>query len=356
MAKAQRGKPFDWEAEGRRAILDLLSERWVVPWAEAEARISNRGWKNFRKVQPLQLHGARRSLEAAGEIIAETTKHKDLPVSTIRLPFPAGKKDELKTLRGERRLLYRKYLSWAGKQDLCGKHAEKVVLASLQDAAGEAGLYVPTQAVGSISVVNDCGIERGPLDAWAHILTLPEVTTAASLVVEVKNVHRWIYPWMPELWELLVKAAELADCTPVLPLLVCVRSSYQTTEMAKDIGFFACQLRDQIFSPTIEPDEFAAVIDDFGLAARQLPVEPFEPVTSLLTKVLRMSPPLSPPYEQHDLEWHTRQVERFSVIAPIVLAHSALAGTLDDATRRRVFRSFSAAARSAFTWPDVKGW
>ena len=261
-------QPTDWVQEGRNAILDLLQERLVIPWLEAEARISSHGWRDFLKVQPLQLHEARVSLVNDGLIIPETTHHP-IPAVTIRLPFPEGRTRELTRLRGARRKLYRRYLSWANDTNLCGRHAEKVVLDSTLSAASDAGLYVPRQTVGDIRDIQGIPVQPGPLDALAHILDLPLLDGHIPLLIEVKNINHWIYPWSLELWQCLVKAASVATTTPVLPVLVCMRSVYMTNQMAKDIGFFTCQLNTQLFSPAIDQAAFREVVGDLHLVRRQ---------------------------------------------------------------------------------------
>jgi hypothetical protein len=350
---AAKHTPEEWTEIGRSALLDLLSERLVVPWTEAEARISFRGWKDFEPVHPVQLNGARRSLVEDRLIIEESTQHIP-PVTTIRLPFSPDRKREMERLRGARRKEYRKYQSWAQDGSLCGKHAERLVFDSAQYAASEAGLWVPPQKVGYIREVNGVGIRRGPLDVLAHILAVPEARADAALVVEVKNLHRWVYPWTAELWELLVKGAELATKTPVVPLLVCVRAAYQTNQMAKDIGFFSCYLGKQLFSVSIEQEEFLKMVDEFGLAIEQHQ-GPYEPVVAFLTKTLRKSPPGSPPFDE-DVPWYRRQVARFSALAPVILEHAALAEGVEGAARRSIFNAFRTEARSSLGWPTVGGW
>lgn len=59
---ARGWSPEEWELHGMEAIVDLVSDRQVVPWGEVEARISVHGWKAFRKVQPIQLRGALKRL------------------------------------------------------------------------------------------------------------------------------------------------------------------------------------------------------------------------------------------------------------------------------------------------------
>ncbi len=350
MARQTRSSQ-EWTAIGRAAILDLLDEKFAAPWAEVEARLG-RGWKNFPTIQPIQLGGARRQLRAEYLIIEETS-HQTPPVTMLRLPYPPGRKRELERLLGRRRKMYRKYMSWAGDLSLCGRHAEHVVLASAQAAASQAQLWVPPQAVGQINEVQGATLQRGPLDALAYILDPQDVNLRASLVIEVKNIHRWIYPQAPELWELLVKAAELALTTPVLPVLVCVRAAWQTGQLAKDIGFLTCQLRNQIFSPNIAEEDFNNIADEFGLDMIRHD-GPLEPITSFLTRTVHLSPPPSLPEEQ--IPWYQRQSDRFQALAQVVLDHAHMADTLTSAGRRSVFASFRASTEAAMSWPRMGGW
>src|SRR5438128_11236590 len=112
---AQARTEYEWQAIAEAALLDLLADRLVVPWAEVVARISQQGWKDFPKAQPLQLSGARQRLRKDGRIEEESTKHT-IPVATLRLPYPEGRKRELERLAGERRKKFRVYLSLASDQ------------------------------------------------------------------------------------------------------------------------------------------------------------------------------------------------------------------------------------------------
>ena len=153
----------EWEQAGREALLDLLGDKWVVPWAEAEARIWH-GWKDYPHVQPLQLGKARQQLRDENLIHDHMSRHR-VPVSTVRLPFPPGRKRELERLAGRRSKKFQKFLSWAGDRALCGRHAERVVFDSAQAVAGEVGLYVPPdQRLGDIDEVDGVRVPRGPFD------------------------------------------------------------------------------------------------------------------------------------------------------------------------------------------------
>lgn len=166
-----------WREEGERALLDLLSQRLVVPWHEAEARITQ-GWKQFRHVQPVQLHGSRIALEQRGLMVSETS---GFGVTTVRLPITAGNKRRIERVRGEKRQEYRRYLSWTNNQYLCGKHAEATVLSSLEASASKAGLYVPQQTVGDIREISGVSLQGKTLDAHASIFSLPEIQNDAWL-------------------------------------------------------------------------------------------------------------------------------------------------------------------------------
>jgi hypothetical protein len=193
----------------------------------------------------------------------------------------------------------------------------------------------------------------GSFDGLAYILDTETVTRRASLVMEVKNINGWVYPWAKELWELLVRAARLAADTPIVPLFVCMRTAWQTWQMAQDIGFMQVQLTRQVFSPSIDPTEFAAVIGEFGLLASQAQA-PDEHLAAFFKGTLRRTPPISPPPEE--VEFWERSMLRFREIAPVIRRFDALAGDLADDQRSRAFAGFKKAALATMSWPSVKGW
>lgn len=225
---------------------------------------------------------------------------------------------------------------------------------SLHISAPEAGLYVPPQSIGEIKEINGVQVLPGPLDNLAYILELPSFTSALPLVVEVKNINDWIYPWTKELWELLIKAAHVATHIPVVPLLVCMRYAYTTRSMAMDIGFFCAPTGNQLFNPSIPESEFQDIVNEFGLTIIQHN-GPLDSINAFLTKTLRQSPPLSPPYNE-DIQWYKRQAHRFQIIAPIILAYQNLASNLKEDARSRIFKAFTTAAHAARQWPAVRGW
>lgn len=151
---------------------------------------------------------------------------------------------------------------------------------------------------------------------------------------------------------MLVKSATIAPQVPVVPLLVCTNAAWPVLQMARDIGFFVCQLGTQIFSSRIPVDEFDAVVAEFGLLITQH--EGVHPrVVDFVSKYLRAKPD-SPPAE--DTPFYRRQSDRFQIMASAILAHDSLAGALPEERRGPVLSSFRARAGSLMSWPPVKGW
>jgi hypothetical protein len=68
----------------------------------------------------------------------------------------------------------------------------------MMNLASEAGIWVPPQRIGDIDHIKRLPLTRGSLDAYAHVLDPDSLVADASLLVEVKNIHRWIYPWTKE--------------------------------------------------------------------------------------------------------------------------------------------------------------
>lgn len=168
------------------------------------------------------------------------------------------------------------------------------------------------------------------------------------MVFEVKNIHRWIYPWVRELWEFLVKAADLYQHLPVLPVMVCVRYAYQTQQMAQDIGFLVRGTGEQLFSPRIPERQFAHVKAEFGLAMLRHE-GPREEIVDF-GRFIRRTPFRGPE------PWYRRQIQRFRVMVPIILAHDALAGALPEDDRSRVYASFKTQALALPSIQFTQGW
>jgi hypothetical protein len=363
-----RWTPEQWDQEGRSALLDLIAEKVAVPWVEAVARISRSsrtdlypsttGWKNYRVVQPLQLEAARRGLLAEGAIFREQTEHVQ-PIVTYSLRDPGLTEDAVTRIRGHRRSLYRTYVKWTGDPPACGHHAEKVLFASLQAAAGIGQFVIPNQRVGHVPTVLGSHVTKGPLDALALLPDLERWGAPVAMVIEVKNVHEWIYAWDRRLWELLVKAAGLALEHLVFPVLACAHSDITAQRMGIDLGFSRAPYGIQLFTTDtyrVPDDAFSSIAEEFGLLALRHPAdEPFTPLVDFFAN--------QPRREARSLiglpdrrPWCVVAAERFRAVAPVILRFDALAGDIEQPERGNVHRAFETAARDVATWPWKGGW
>lgn len=347
-----------WEQEGRAALLDLMAEKVAVPWAEAICRISNGAWASFRSVQPLQLRVALDQLLADGVVVREETGHAQ-PVVTYRLAEHGLTEDALVRERGRRRSLYRRFMKWTGDPAACGHHAEKVVFSSLVATAGEGRYLVPPQRVGHVPRVSRYEVLQGPLDGCAVLHDVKAWDQPVAMLLEVKNVHEWIYPWDRRLWELLVKAAGLAANLPVYPVLVCPHSDFTTYRMSEDIGFSRARYQVQLFSTDekrIPAYEFDEVVQEFGLTAVRHEAE--QPQNDLVAFF-----GTEPRRDIRSVQgnggrraWYELAAERFSHLALTILRFDGLAGDVSQPARGRMLRAFSAAAKAEAYWPWGGGW
>ena len=317
MARPKPNSQALWTQEGKEAIVDLVSDKLVAPWAEVESRITHGPWKDYHPVQPVQLSGARQQLrdEDPLRVVEETSEQEDHPVITLRVPFN-GNKRLIERLRGSKRKLIRKYLSWTNNQTLCGLHAEGVILESLKAAQTKGGLWVPDQTTGEISELDGIEIEPGPLDALAYILDTDTVARKAALLVEVKNLRGWIYPWAPELWQMLTKVAPLADKTSIMAMLAAPHVPWSTMQFAKDLGFSVSQYGNQLFSPSVDETEFDGVVKEFGLTIVRHE-GPLKRVSNFVEKFLRSGP--TEMELDEGTEWCDQQANRLALIAPTVM-------------------------------------
>ena len=351
----------DWDREAELAVLDLLGEKHAVPWPEAISRISNSQWKDFGKAQPLQLDEARirlmnRPADHPERVEREETDHSR-PAVTFRLSHPTISQTEFETERGRRRGMYRSFLSWTGDSVSCGHHAERVLITSMRRAAGDGILTIPQQRRGQVSRVRGNRIERGPLDALGFLPNLPHASSSVPFLVEVKNVSDWIYAWDQRLWELLVKAAEIGQHEPVLPLLACPYSDITAAREASDIGFLRIQYQEQLFTDDpekIPSDRFSEVVAEFGLVASQWPEDqPHPTMVEFFANVPRRR---VRGRQGRWTEWYKLLSERFFRLSPLILDFDALAGPLEPATRSHVHRAFFEAARGVADWNFQGGW
>lgn len=270
----------DWVALGRAAILDLLAEEHAAPLVELEARICDRRWKDrHNPIDPHMLTRARKDLLGEGlieETVAATRGGSD--VGVFHLQAQRGMRRAITDAAARKRLLISRWKSWSrGTQhqpNLIGVGGETVVHQSLLAAAAY-GYRVIQPTRGEVSTIYEQPVPGGPLDNAAWLLTMDQRTQmpgAPCLVaIEVKNVRHTLYPNHWEPYQLLHKAAGLANVHPeypVLPILICRKAHYRARQLARDLGFLIFQTEKQYVLPSerLKPDHVEEVRGELGFA------------------------------------------------------------------------------------------
>lgn len=271
----------EWVSWGRDAVIELLTEQLAAPVAEIEARISDRPWRDLnRTIDPHLLGQARRDLEAAGLIdrVEARTRGGRMAAVLQPSPIPPRKRRATQDAAARKRLLLARWRSWSrGTTDmpnLIGAGGEAVVHRSLLNAA-PFGYRVVQPTRGEVATLYGEPVPGGPLDNAAWLTPMDQETQTPTgqtylIPIEVKNVRHWLYPNHWEIYQLLHKAAGLANAHPehpVLPILICRKAHYRTRQLAKDLGFLVFQTHDQYILPNerVRTDHFDEVRRDLGL-------------------------------------------------------------------------------------------
>lgn len=269
----------DWVALGQQFVLELLAEQAAAPLVELEARICGKPWRDSGKtIDPHILTHSRRQLLDAGKIAVDTASTRGgSEVSVFRLnPVVRGTKRRVTDAAARKRILVARWKSWARASqhmpNLIGAGGEAVVHESLREAAAYGyRLIQPTR--GEVTSLFGKDVPGGPLDNGAWLLTIDAQTQAPGspylVPIEVKNVRHWLYPHHPETYQLLHKAAGLANAHPehpTLPVLICRKAHYRLRQLAKDLGFLIFETHDQYVLPSerINPEHFEEVRVELG--------------------------------------------------------------------------------------------
>lgn len=271
----------DWVLLGRTAILDLLADEYAAPLVELEARICDRPWKDrHNPIDPHLLTRARQQLQAEGlidELVATTRGGGDVAVFHLS-PIHRGMNRAISDAAGRKRLLISRWKSWSRgtkhMPNLIGAGGETVVHQSLLASAAY-GYRVLQPTRGEVATIYEQPIPGGPLDNAAWLLTMDSRTQmpgAPYLVpIEVKNVRHTLYPTHWETYQLLHKAAGLANAHPeypVLPILICRKAHYRARQLAKDLGFLIFETHSQyvLTSERLHTDHVEEVRTELGFA------------------------------------------------------------------------------------------
>ncbi|WP_344428996.1 hypothetical protein [Amycolatopsis minnesotensis] len=270
-----------WVSRGRAAILELLAEQHAAPVVELEARICDRPWRDQPKpIDPHLLTKARKELLTEGligEVVATTRGGGEVGVLHLS-PIRRGMARSIEDAAARKRLLIARWKSWArGSKhmpNLIGSGGEAVVHQSLL-ASAPYGYRVLQPTRGEVATIFEQPVPGGALDNAAWLLTMDlrtqTPTTPYLVPIEVKNVRHTLYPNHWEIYQLLHKAAGLANAHPeypVLPILVCRKAHYRAREFAKDLGFLIFDTHDQYVLPSerIDLTHFEEVRTELGFA------------------------------------------------------------------------------------------
>lgn len=303
------GEPVDeseWVDLAAEALHSLVDTEGALVWTEVEAKLSESADPlSGRYINPHILSQARTRLLKDGRLVEETrTSRTTRPVNVFRPGDLRRRATRVERASRRKALLYGRYLSWAmgtsTQPAIVGNAAERVVHASLCQAAPEMGFRLPNPETGQVAHLFGEQINDGPLDNAAHVQLYDETDTPSlhiTLLVEVKNVRECLYPSSDSTHQLLTKAARLQASHPgrrLLPVLVCRKNHYTLFNMAKDLGFLVFPLDRQWVVPHPRLDRHPGdraylqeVRHELSFVDLQTEQGPHEPITRRFIRVIR---------------------------------------------------------------------
>ena len=260
-----------YRAFAAAAIQDLVLSEGAAVWDEIEAKVADTPWRTApQRIDPHHLTTARRALisQADGQIVEHQNPSKGGHiVPTLQPRDQTDRITAIADVAQRKRALHSRYMSWAmgnrGERNRIGPAGELFFHSSLM--ASTAFGYMPLKPQGGdIPRLLDEPVPGGPVDNAAWLTVPNEVGPPKNylVVIEVKNVRSWIYPAKEELYQILEKSARLANAhpdVPIIPVLVCRRSSYLVGVMGKDLGFVVLSFDKQ---PIIWPESDTRLLDE----------------------------------------------------------------------------------------------
>jgi hypothetical protein len=270
----------DYAALAADAIIGLLQEEYAVVWPEVEAKLSERPHPLLPGgINPHLLTNARRRLIQSKliEEFSEVTKG-GARIGVLGLVNRRRQKTNFEKTAARKRALHARYRGWAlGSSrgpNMIGAAGERVTQASLRAAAENmmnAGYVLLRPEAGNINSLLGAPVSGGALDNAAHLTVLDQDSfpVVLTIPIEVKNLRGWLYPGADEIYQLIDKAVRLQQMhlsRAFVPVLVCRKAHYTTFLMARDLGFFVFQTKEQPILPhsTVSAEAIAEVRDELG--------------------------------------------------------------------------------------------
>ncbi len=310
----------------REALVNLIEREHAVLSLEVEAKLTLARPGLPAGLNPHILTKARRGLVTEGvlEYVNATTRG-GRAISVLGLRNRRGRETAFQEAAQRKRLLLARYLGWTQDQPKRRSpigHAGEIVQHASLVAAAPAGYLLLKPEGEPVDTLFGNPVPGGSLDDAAFLQLLDDEGLPAGSVfvpIEVKNVREWIYPSASELYQLLDKAARLQAAHPnlaIAPIIVCRRAPYFTMNMAKQLGFFVAQTRNQFVR------RIAEVLGEDGRLLREVQRElGFDDL--IATESVHLS--LSRLYSKTFPSVALRTAERFALSAPIL---SRYAGSL----------------------------
>jgi hypothetical protein len=307
----------------------------AVVWPEVEAQLSTGSALReilpgapAHRLDPHHLTRARQTLVITGEIVEQAeVLNKRRVAAWVTTDVTVGVNATAVTrVASHKRKLYRTFLGWASSQT-CGDVGERVVAATLHSLAGKY-IWLDPAGRGNVRALDGENVPGGPLDHAGHFAVDPSDPTKGFVpfAVEDKNVRSTLYPWAPEVWDLLGKVGAFPDRVPILV----TRGIHSWTfDLFATIGAVARPTQNQWFSPTIDRTRFADVTAQLGLHdAVQLenPDAPNRAVENFFTQTLHK--PAAASDDTRGLM--VRQAERWTRSAEVCARFIDLRRSSDD--------------------------
>jgi hypothetical protein len=261
------------------ALIEVLKQEHAVVWREVEAKLAERPYLDLENgLEPHHLLNARHLLISQGKIeeIPDRTRGGET-ITVLGLSDRRHSETVFAKTAQRKRVLQARYQGWARASkhwpNMIGEAGERVANESLRTAARETLIGYGLQSSPRRQISNLFGkpIPRGPLDNAAFFTPFDnnKPPTPITLLIEVKNGRRWIYPSAVEPFQLLEKAILLQRDHPndlFLPVFICRRAHFTLFHMAKDLGFLVLQTKEQPILPhsKIAKEKLQEVCSELG--------------------------------------------------------------------------------------------